>query len=169
MIRTSTLLVTILACWLGAACLPREPDADGRALAEAHKQLLDVDQLTTDRMVAEINKREARHETPEAKRKFRDAYQEGMEPARGKLAALFIREAGRKTGQTLREVGNELGEGFREFTRGLGESMRDLEKNGGFNDQLKDFGREMGKTIRDITESVEAVADGVQDELSKDK
>ncbi|MEM7679370.1 MAG: hypothetical protein AAF449_25635 [Myxococcota bacterium] len=169
MIRTSILLATLLAFLSGPACLPREPDADGKALAETHKRMLDADELTTDRMVADINKREARHETPEAKRKFRDAYQEGMAPARGKLASLFIREAGRKTGQTLKKVGEDLGEGFREFTRGLGESMEDMQKNGGFNDRLKDFGREMGKTIRDITESVEAVADGVQDELSKEE
>ena len=165
---TTALFGAILTVVLVASgCLKVEPDADGRALAELHIQLLEADELTTDQLIEDLKKAKARHETEKARRAFEDAYSETIEPAYGKLAAMLAKDSSREAVKALREIGNELGAEFRGFTKDLAEALGEMSGDDGeLKEALREFGRDLGRTLRGVTESVEAIADGMKEELN---
>ena len=155
---------------VAAGCVKPAPNADGRALAEIHVQRLKGDDLTLDELVDDLNKARDRHETPQARRAFEDAYSEAMQPAQKELAEMLVDESGQRAAQAIRRMSQALGEEFRGFTRELSDAVRQLrgEKNE-FREALRDFGREIGKTIKEVSEDVEAIADGIDEELDESK
>ncbi len=145
-----------------SACVKPPPDADGRALAEIHIQLLEAGDLTTEQLVEDLKKAKARHETPEAQEAFERAYAETIRPARTKLAVMMLKDSSKESLAALRELGAELGVGFKEMMRQLADSLGTEDER---NESLRKFGRELGKTLRDLSESMETVADGVGEGL----
>ncbi len=153
---------------LAVGCVRVPPDADGRTLGEIHVQLLEADKLTVDQWVEDLETARRRHETPDARRAFDKAYNDTIAPSRDKLAALVVKDAGQRAGEALKDMGQRLGEGFRDLLRDIGESARELRgEKGEFEESLRNLGRELGKTIKEVSDGVEAIADGVNDGLDK--
>ena len=170
MFRFRAFASALLCSLLIMACVQPEPDADGRALGELHVKLLNADELTVEQYYDDLRKADQRHETAEARRSFETSYRQALRPARGKLAALMLKDAGQKTEEAFRELREEIGEEFKDLTRDISESVKDAAPDKDeLRESLKGFGRELGKTIREVSEGIEAIADGVDEELSGDK
>ena len=155
-------VLTLVLCTVGCVKVP--PDADGRTLGEIHVQLLDADKLTVDQWIEDLEKARKRHETTETRRAFDKSYNEAIEPARSKLAALVLKDAGQQAGKALKDMSQRLGEGFRELIRDIGDSAKEVRgEKGELEESLRNLGRELGKTIKEVSDGVDAIADGVNE------
>lgn len=158
------LAITALICAFG--CLRPSPAADGRALGELHAQQLKDGALTVDEWLSDLRKAQARHETTAAKHDFAQGYQQTIAPARGELAVLVVQDSGRRAGEAIGLIRQHLGPYFRDFAKDMREAIRQ-ERREEFKDALRAFGRELGEALRDVSDGVDALADGVEEQLDR--
>lgn len=172
------LLVTLIAVAL-AACT-KDPYAEGKKLGDRHAELIRAKSIEFEQIAEQVEEaRKPFTEQKESKDKFDEGYREGVRPVRAELAAMAMESAGLAAGQAISDVLEGVGEGFGRavsgFMRGLtGDSDKakadDEPAKGDGADadaQMKALGRDLGKMMKKVSEGMEAVADGVEEELQK--
>ncbi|MEO1228775.1 MAG: hypothetical protein AAFZ18_07725 [Myxococcota bacterium] len=157
----------VLSAALALTACSSGPEDRGTQLAQRHVEALESGTLTLDRLDADLEKEEARFSTPEAKRTFRDAYSDGVEPVRRELAQLYVKGVE----EELREAGDELGDGIGEAIDGMIEAIeRSVEglKNTESREHARDVGRRLGRIVKGLGEAIEAAAEGFEEEMESE-
>lgn len=179
--RVIVLIAPLLLAAILVACTRADPYETGKALGARHAEAAKAHTLTVDQMVKDMDDARAPFSSKGDKERFSDGYKEGVRPARQEIVALMMEEAGSKLGEALGDAMEGLGEGLGRAVSGFMKGVKSSDGEGAGSDDegaeakgptvdkeaLKNMGRGLGKVVKGLAEGAEAVADGVQEELTK--
>lgn len=178
--RLAPLLSATLIALVLAACT-KDPYAEGKKLGDRHADLVRAGTIEFEQIAEDVEEARAPFaESAESKAKFDDGYREGVRPVRAELAAMAMEAAGEAAGQAIGDVLEGVGEGFGRavsgFMRGVSGEKKAADapadedttvSDEEAKEQMKALGRGLGKVMKQVSEGVEAMADGVEEELEK--
>ena len=173
----SVLPLAVIAAVALAACT-KDPYEAGKTLGDRHAELVRQKAIDFEQIAKDVEEARAPFaEAADTKEKFDDGYREGVRPVRAELAAMAMEAAGVAAGQAIGDVMEGFGEGLGRavtgFVRGItgGDKPRaadgDHSGEAPSKDQMKALGRDLGKVMKKVSDGMEAVADGLEEELEK--
>jgi hypothetical protein len=158
--RPSLVTRTLPAVLLLTFACTASPYEQGVELGTEHAEMLRANELTFERFTHDLDEADREHPQPTAREEFRSGYSKAIEPVRAELIELVT---ARIATDAIDRIGATAGQLVDSVRAAIKKPDGELDRA-----KIRHAGREVGKLLRDFTESAVEFQKGIEEGLEKD-